>query len=214
MMNELTLYYAPQTRAFTGLWLLEELGQAYQLESFDLKSGRHKEADYLAMHPMGKVPLATCCGVAVPELGVMAIYLSDFYGEAGVEPRLSPALTDNKRADFLRWCFFSSAIIEPAMAQKMFGWQASPMQVAWGSWDEMLRVVREHLEHGEPWLLGEDFSAADVLVASGLRFALMFGALEPGGVIGAYVARCEAREGFQRAAEIEAREVARFAAAG
>lgn len=206
MADELVLYYAPRTRAFLGLWLLEELGRAYRLESFDLGSGRHKEADYLVMNPMGKVPMVVCGGRPVPELGVMAVYLSDLFSEAG----LAPAIHDIDRADFLRWCFFSSAIIEPAMAQKMFGWEAKPSHVAWGSWDGMLRVVRGQLESGEPWLLGDKFSAADVLVGGSLRFAIMFGALEPGGLIGDYVARCEGRAGFGRAAAIETRESARF----
>ncbi len=206
MAGELVLYYAPRSRSFAGLWLMEELGEAYRLESFDLGSGRHKEVDYLGMNPMGKVPMVVCDGVAVPELGAMAIYLADCFPGAG----LAPGIGDAGRADFLRWCFFASAIVEPAMAQKMFGWEASAAHVAWGSWDEMLRVVRGQLAGGEPWLLGDKFSVADLLVGNILRFATMFGALEPGGVIGEYVARCEGRAAFKRAEEIEARETARF----
>ena len=56
----LKLYFAPRTRSFTALWLLEELGVGYELDSFDLNSGRHKQPDYLALNPMGKVPLVVC----------------------------------------------------------------------------------------------------------------------------------------------------------
>ena len=145
----LTLYFAPRTRSFAALWLLEELGEPYQLESFDFATGRHKQADYLAMHPMGKVPLVVDGETPVPEIGAMAIYLADLYAAAG----LAPAVTDAKRAEYLRWMFFASAIMEPAYAQKLFEWEVSPSTVAWGSFEQMMEVLAGGLAEG-PWRLG------------------------------------------------------------
>jgi glutathione S-transferase len=203
--NDLILYYAPRSRSFTALWLLEELGVDYRLESFDLAAGRHKEPDYLQLNPMGKVPMVVDRGRAVPELGAMAIYLSDLHPAAG----LAPAEDDASRPDFLRWIFFSSAIVEPAFAEKMFGWEQHPSNVAWGSFDEMLRVLNDGLGQNT-WLLGEKFSAADVLVGSGVRFGTLFGVLPKTGPIADYLRRCTEREAFKRAAAIEAREGERF----
>ena len=73
-MADLTLHYAPRTRSFTALWLLEELGQPYELESFDINTGRHKRPDFLALNPMGKVPVVIHAGTPVSELGAIAIY--------------------------------------------------------------------------------------------------------------------------------------------
>lgn len=207
-MSDLTLYYAPRTRSHTALWLLEELGLPYTLSSFDLATGRHKQADYLALNPMGKVPLVVCDGQPVPELGAIAIYLADRFPEAG----LAPAATDPRRADFLRWCFFSSAIIEPAYAQAFFKWEVPASTVAWGSFEQMMGVAERGAAAAKPWLLGEQFSAADVLVGAGLQFGMRFGIVPDEGAIAAYVKRCAARPAFARAAEIEAREGARFPA--
>src|SRR5690606_12913143 len=102
----LKLFFAPRTRAFTALWLLEELGLPYELESFDLNAGRHKQADYLALNPMGKVPLVIHDGVPVSETGAIAIYLADrFAGHPGAAT-LAPAFDDPHRPAYLRWILF------------------------------------------------------------------------------------------------------------
>jgi len=202
---KITLYYAPRTRAFTGLWLLEELELPYRLESFDLASGRHKQADYLALNPMGKVPLVVDDGIAVSEMGAIAIYLCDKYTGAA----LAPAITDRDRAAYLRWIFFSSAIIEPAFAEKFNKWEARPTSHAWGSFDQMLDTLRHGLASG-PYLLGARCTAADVLVGSGMRFGMLFGAIPKEAPFTDYLARLTARPGFVRADAINERENARF----
>lgn len=202
---DLTLYYAPRTRARTALWLLEELGQPYTLSAFDISSGRHKQPDFLALNPMGKVPLVVHDGQAVAELGAIAIYLADRFPAAG----LAPDITDPARADYLRWCFFASAIIEPCLGEVFFKWDVPASSVAWGSFAQMLKTLEDGLTDRE-WLLGDTFSAADVLVGSAAGFGVQFGVMPKDGVIGAYVARCMARAASQRADVIEAREGARF----
>ncbi len=202
---ELTLHYAPRTRSRTALWLLEELGQPYTLASFDINTGRHKQPDYLALNPMGKVPVVVDGGVPVAELGAIAIYLADRYPAA----ELAPAIDDPRRPDFLRWCFFSSAIMEPAYGEKFFKWTVPARSVAWGSFDGMLEVLTAGVSDRE-WLLGDTFSAADVLVGSTLGFGLQFGAVPMTGPLADYAARCWDRPAWQRAAAIEARESERF----
>ncbi len=203
--SDITLYYAPRTRSFAALWLLEELGVPYQLESFDFASGRHKQADYLALNPMGKVPLVIEGETPVPEIGAMAIYFADRFGEAG----LAPSLTSTARPAYLRWMFFASAIMEPAYAQKLFDWEASAATVAWGSFEQMMEVLTEAVAKGE-WLLGDQFSAADVAVGNNLFFGQMIGIIPQDGPLGDYVARFKARAAFQRAEAIEMREGERF----
>ena len=201
----LKLYFAPRSRALTALWLLEELGLAYELESFDLNSGRHKQPDFLALNPMGKVPLVVCDGIPVSETGAIAIYLADRFPAAG----LAPAIDDPLRPAYLRWMLFSSGVLEPAFGQKFFKWEVPARSVAWGSFEQMQDVLIAGVSSSE-WLLGDRFTAADVVVGAGARFGVMFGAFEKTGPIADYVGRLTARAAFQRAQAIEQREGERF----
>jgi glutathione S-transferase len=193
-----TLYYAPRSRSFTALWLLEELGCPYRLESFTLASGRHKQADYLALNPLGKVPVVMHNNTPISELGAIAVYLGDVFGDT----RLVPTAGEPARAAYLRWIFFGTAILEPAFAQKFFRWEADPSRVAWGSFDQAEAVATSGVRPG-PWLLGERFTLADVVAGSCLRFGVLFGAFAKEGPIADYVQRLTAREAFLRAAALE-----------
>ncbi len=200
---ETVLLYAPRTRSFTALWMLEELGDAldYRLDAFEIYSGRQRGAEYLKKNPMGKVPVLLHRGRYVSELGAIGIYLADLFPKAG----LAPAVDHEDRGEYLRWCFFSSAIFEPALAQKFFKWEVPSGTVAWGSFERMHAALLAGLEKS-PYVLGDTFSMADVLVGASVRFGQQFGALAKDGVLGDYAARTQARPAYERALKIEARE--------
>jgi glutathione S-transferase len=201
----ITLYFAPRTRSVTALWLLEEMQVPYRLESFDLATGRHKQADYLALNPMGKVPLVVDRGVAVAEIGAITVWLGARYPQAG----LAPAIDDPQRAEYLRWVFFASGVIEPAYAERFLKIEPRPSTYAWGSFDQMLAVLTDAVQRGT-FLLGDRFSAADVLIASAVRFGMMFGIVPKEGPLADYVGRVTAREAFARMDAIMQRENERF----
>jgi len=202
---DLVLHYAPRTRSFGALWLLEELGVPYRLESFDLATKHHKSAAHLALNPMGKVPVVVDGAVPVSETGAIAIYLCDRYPAAG----LAPSFDATTRPAYLRWIFFATALFEPALAEKFGKWEPRPTSHAWGSFDQVIEAATQALET-EPFLVSDRFTAADLLCANVFRFGMMFGALPKEGVLAAYVARMTKRDAFLRASEIEAHEGARF----
>lgn len=109
------LYYAPQTRAFRILWMLEELEVPYELERVDLAQREQKSERYLALNPMGKVPTLQDGSVVVAESGAICTYLADKLPEK----RLAPAVDALERGAYLRWMFFSVGCIEPAFAEKL-----------------------------------------------------------------------------------------------
>ena len=203
---DLTLFYAPQSRAITALYFMEELERPYRLEVISLKSGQHKTPEFLKRNPMGKVPLVLDGDIPVAETGAIFAYLADKYAAGRLAPRPSEAA----RADYLRWLFFAAGVMEPAYGQKFFKWEVPSSQAGWGSFDQMLAVVTEAVA-GREWLAGA-FSAADLYVASMLRYGTLFGIIPGDGPIADYVARWTARPASQRAAEIDAKYTAELAA--
>jgi glutathione S-transferase len=200
---DITLFYAPKTRAFRALWFLEELGRPFRIEAVDLQRNEHKRADFLKLNPMGKLPTVVDQGVPIAESGAILLHLSDKYS-TGV---LAPRLDDPRRADFLRWLFFAAGVMEPAFGEKFFKWELPASQVAWGSFVTMEKTVTDAILKG-PWLLGEQFTAADVFVGSNLHWGTLWKLFPAEGAVVDYVGRCAARPALRRALELEERFIA------
>lgn len=195
---DIVLYYATRSRAFRMLWFLEELGAPYRLVMLDLDKADHKRPDVLALNPMGKVPTLVDEGMPIAETGAMMCYLADKHAP-GV---LAPASGDPRRATFLKWMFFAAGVMEPAFCERLFGWDLPARRVAWGSFADMEKAALAGLEPG-PFLLEDQFTAADVYVASNLHWGLLSNLFPKDGAIASYVARCAARPALQRALAME-----------
>lgn len=192
------LYWAPQTRAFSALWMLEEVGQPYERVLVDIRAGAQDSADYRAINPMGKVPALADGEAVVAEQAAICLYLGDRFPEAG----LAPAIDDPRRGRYLQWLFFVGNCVEPAYMQKHLGFEAAKSQAGWGSYDHVVDVLEDALRTG-PWVLGDRFTAADVMFGCAVYFGLAFGLLDSRPAFTAHSERCTARPAFQRASEIE-----------
>jgi glutathione S-transferase len=190
----LTLHYHPYSRAAGTLWALEEAGVPYELKVVDIMKGAQKRPEFLAINPMGKLPTLVDGDVVVTEAAAIALYLADRYA-AG---RLAPALDDPRRGTYLRWSFFAPSVIEPAVMAKGSGWEVKEVSAGWGNHASMLAATEAAIAKG-PFLLGEDFSMADVVFGGLLRFLMQFKQVEPTPTFTAYVERLNARPAFQRA---------------
>ncbi len=135
----LTLHYAPRTRAFTALRLLEELGADKRLESFDLSGGANLSDEFRALSPMSIVPVVVHGDATTSEVGAIAIYPADRFHD----DELAPAADDPRRAAYLRWCFFASAVMEPCSGEKFFKWELPASSVALGSFERMMKTLKE-----------------------------------------------------------------------
>ncbi len=192
------LYWAPKTRSLRALWMLEEAGLPYELERVDIQSPDRSER-FLAVNPMGKVPALEDGEARLAESAAICAYVAEKAGNAG----LAPALGDPLRGRYFHWLFFAPGCIEPAFAEKFAGMKLSSFQAGWGDFDKVFRVLDNLLAHG-PWVLGENFSAADVMIGTDLLFGVeMFKAVEPTPAFAAYLARCKARPALQRALAID-----------
>ena len=202
--RHVTLFHAPNSRSAGALVLLEELGADYELHVLDLKKGEQRQAGYLAVNPMGKVPAIVHGGALVAEQGAVYLYLADLYPEAG----LSPAIGDPLRGPYLRWLFFYGSSFEPAIVDRAMKREPAAMGTSpYGDWDTMIGTVTSQLARG-PYLLGDRFTAADVLWGIALRWTTMFKLVPESPVVTDYIARVTARPAAARAANIDADLVA------
>jgi glutathione S-transferase len=192
----ITLYHHPFSRAAGVVWALEEVGQPYQLTFVDIQKSAQKESDFLKLNPMGKLPTLTDGDAVITESAAIDLYLADRYA-LGV---LAPALDDPRRGTYLRWSFFAPSVIEPGSLARAQKWDFKPSQAGWGEYDAMITAISGAVAKG-PFLLGEMFSMADVILGGTLRFMTMVSMMKPTPEIAAYLEKINARPALQRADE-------------
>jgi glutathione S-transferase len=171
MTSNLTLYHAAPSRSSTVLWMLEELGQPFELVVLDMKKSEQREPAYLAVNPMGKVPAVKHGDTIITESAAICTYLADEFPAA----KLAPSIGDPARGTYLRWMFFHGSAFEPAVIDHALKREPGSRQMLpYGDYDTTLNVLAGALTKG-PYLLGDRFSAADVQMGSNLRWTMQFG---------------------------------------
>ena len=205
--GNLVHYHSPNTRSTGTRILLAELGAAYEMRVLNMKAGEHKEAAYLEVNPLAKVPAIVHDGALVTEQGAVFIYLADLFPEAG----LAPAIGDPLRGPYLRWLVYYGSSFEPAVIDH---WAKHPVSPGcpYGSFDAMLATLVAPLRKG-PYLLGERFSAADVLIGTALKWTTGFKVVPELPEIMAYIGRLYERPAFVRVMALEAELAAEHEAA-
>lgn len=194
------IYWSPRSRSFSTLWLMEETGQPYERVLTDISTGAQKKPEFLAINPMGKVPALKDGDVTIAEAAAICAYVAERYPDA----KLAPPPGDPRRAKYLQWLFFAPSCIEPALIQIFTKIEVPTSTAAWGEATQVFDVLDKALEKG-PWLLGDMFSAADIIVGSGLNFAVrMFKMVPTRPSFDRYIDACTARPAFQRATVIAA----------
>ena len=203
-MADLTLYHAAPSRSSVVRWMLEELGEPYDLVLLSLANEDQRKPEYLAINPMGKVPSLKHGDAVVTEVAAICTYLADEFPHA----RLNIPVGDPRRGPYLKWLFFSPTCIEAAVLDKAAPRKETPRRgmVGYGDFDTVMDVVGKGVAGG-PYLMGDQFTAADVVVGSMLRWGMMFNLLPERPEFRAYVDRLEQRPALQRATGLD-RELA------
>lgn len=194
------LFWCPKTRAARALWLLEEAGAPFERVLIDIRDpAAERDPEFALSSPMGKVPALADGEARFSDSAAIGLYVADRYPAA----RLAPAVTDPRRGAYLYWMLFAPGVIEPAMMERFLGMKVDPRSSGWGNFDKMIETLEQGLAKG-PWILGEAFSAADVMLGSSAYFMQQFKILPESRAIGAYIDRCLARPAYQRALSAEA----------
>lgn len=196
----LKLYYAPRTRSVRIRWLLEELGIAYELERVEF---RPQSSVFAQATPLGKFPVLADGEAVIGESGAILEYILERYGDG----RLAPAVGSPRRGEFLQWVHFAEGTAFPPLGvmiwHGLYLGNADQIPLAIESARERahsaLAVVERNVT-SQDYLLGADFSGADIMLGFTLAAAQFLGVLDeryPSTL--AYLARLTARPAFQRA---------------
>jgi glutathione S-transferase len=192
--DTVTLYHAPHSRSSATLTLLEELGAPYRLHVLSLNVGDQRQPAYLAVNPMGKVPAVKHGDALITEQVAIFIYLADLFEKAG----LAPQMGDPLRGPYLRWLVFYGSCFEPAIGDRALKRDPAPQRMsAYGDYDSVLGAIVSRLRKG-PYMLGERFSAADVLWGTALTWTTSFKLVPELPEFSAYLSRWNSRPSVAR----------------
>jgi glutathione S-transferase len=207
--GNLVFFHSPNSRSAGTRILLEELGAPYELRVLNMKAGEQRRAPYLAVNPLGKVPAILHDGALITEQVAIYIYLADLFPEAG----LAPALGDPLRGPYLRWIAMYGSCFEPAIVDRAMKREPGPPSTSpYGDFEALFGAVAEALRKG-PYLLGDRFTAADVLWGTALQWMTMFKLVPELPEVRSYIARVCSRPAFARIAAKDAELAAAHEAA-
>jgi len=173
MTSSLVFYTNPMSRGGIVHWMLEEVGQPYDLKVIEYGEAMKSE-EYRAINPMGKVPAIVHDGRVVTEAAAICAYLADAFPEAGLAP------DPRDRADYYRWLFFAAGPVEAAVGAKACGFepdQKQQMTLGFGSLEIALDTLASAVRD-RPFIAGDRFSAADVYVGSHIGWGMQFGTID------------------------------------
>ena len=195
------LYHAPLSRSVRVLWLLEELGLPYELQSAPLEPPAPKP--FAQNTPSGKVPTIEDDGVTIFESGAIVEYLLEKYGSQGLAPPVGSPL----RGPFLQWVHFADATAFTGLGNiawhtrfKEDSESAADALADYRKWAEASLDALERTLRDKDFLLGVEFSAADIMVGYTVLVAKALGLVaENHRAVDAYLSRLTARPAFRKA---------------
>jgi glutathione S-transferase len=195
-MADITLYHASPSRSSIVMWMLEEIGEPYDIKLLKLGEGDSLKPEYLAINPMGKVPAVRHGETVITEGAAICAYLADEFPQK----KLNVPIGSPRRGVYLKWLFFGPGCLEPAMVDRAAPRKEPPRRamLGYGDFDTTMNVLAKAVEKG-PWLMGDQFTAADVVIGANIRWGTIFKLIPERNEFLDYSARIAARPAVQRA---------------
>lgn len=197
----LKLYHAPHSRSSRIVQLLDELGATDEVDIMTVTIPRRDGSggqDPKNPHPEGKVPMLVHDGTEIWETPAIILYLTDLFPASG----FGPVIGDRQRGTYLSWLAYYGDVVEPVMVLQAAGLQHPYLEATFRGIDQVVARLEAALAH-DPFLLGDRFSAVDLLLCS--PFTWFPEATPDVPVIRAWVARCESRPSSVRIADYDAK---------
>src|SRR5262245_55858637 len=202
-MPKLTLYHAAPSRSSIAHWMLEEVGQPYELQLISFKKGENRQPAFLAINPMGKLPVLRHGDSVISEAAAICTYLADEFPQA----KLNIPVGDPRRGPYLKWLFFGPSCVEPAITERAYPRKEAPARstLGFGDFDTTMNVLAQGVGAADPYLMSKQFTAADVIIGSGLRWGMMFKLIPERPEFTSYVRCLNERPALKRATEKDAK---------
>ncbi|MCU5783142.1 glutathione S-transferase domain-containing protein [Alcanivorax balearicus MACL04] len=202
MSQDLVFYTNPMSRARVARWMLEEVNQPYRTHVLSFGLGM-RDADYLAINPMGKVPALVHGDTVVTEVSAICTYLADAFPQAG----LAPAPASRERGAYYRWLFFIAGPFDAACTNHVLGFEIGndakkAATAGYGTLDRVLNTLENELRWRD-YLVGKRFTAADLLAGAYLGYEMAVGAIEKRPVFERYCANLMERPAAIKAQQID-----------
>jgi len=194
------------SRTIRAHWALHELNLEYERRPIQPRTGETQTAEFTALSARQKIPLLQDNGFVITESAAIITYLSDAYGQD--HDRLLPEDV-RERARCLEWCFFVISELDATSLYVMrrhgdlrhiYGEAPLANEAAAAYFQKQMRTVERALADGRPYVLGDRFSAADMLLSTCVNWAVRYGVPVADNVVG-YTKAINARPAYARAVE-------------
>ena len=213
----ITVHHLNNSRSQRVLWLLEELGVAYEVKRYERDAKTLlAPPELLAVHPLGKSPVIVDGTATLAESGAIIEYLVDRYGGG----RLIPPAGTPERLRYTYWLHYAEGSAMPPLLLKLVFDRVANNPAPWPVSAIARRIagtvtgafigpqLKRHLDYMEaelsahPWFAGEEFTAADVQMSFPLEAAAARAGLDAGRPrLMAFLDRIHARAAYRRALE-------------
>ena len=195
-MNLTLISFGPEDRGGKIRWLLEELNLPYAIKTINGRAREHRTPEYLKIHPFGKVPTLMVDDVPIIESGAIALYLSDRHTD---QHRLAPKIDSPERMEFLKWFFLSTVTLDPLLVEAdgnedlTVEEKAQKLNEIYHKFSPTAYLLEQILKDSE-FLIRNQFSTVDIMLAQPLEWADKGGLLEKHPVLQAYLNRLKKRQ--------------------
>lgn len=188
-------YFNPMSRAVTTDWMLKELNINYEQVDVDFSVNSPELIQLQQINPMRKLPTLVDGEVVVTEVAAICAYLADKY----LEKKLAPEINTVNRATYYRYLFVAGNTIEPAFSLASCDIEhPNPATAGWGDISRVISTIESMVPETD-WVLGEQFTAADVVFGGLLDSLVMFSSLNPSKKVVTYITRLRRRSAYKEA---------------